>query len=346
MAVTLPDVRYLTPSDVYHYSIDNEMSESLADRDDVLAEAIDELAAMSGLGALLSISKGGTSATSAADARSNLGAAASGANSDITSLSGLTTPLSLSQGGVGANTAAQARTNLGAAAAGDNGDITSIIGLTTPLSLSQGGVGADTAEEARANLGAATAGDNEDITSLSGLTTPLSVEQGGTGSNSPGSSGNVLVSDGTGFESKNPFSIGVPPGAVMYFANTEIPVGWLPAEGGTYSRTTYANLYQAIGVTYGAGDGSTTFRVPDLRGEFIRGWDNGRGVDVGRGMGSSQADMLKAHTHTVQGTPLTINGPHPDYTYSTNWNGTNTSGSTGGTETRPRNIAMRAFIKY
>ncbi len=89
----------------------------------------------------VAVANGGTGATDAAGARGNLGAAASGANSDITSLSGLTTALSVAQGGSGATDAASARGNLGAAASGANSDITSLSGLTTPLSGSQGGTG-------------------------------------------------------------------------------------------------------------------------------------------------------------------------------------------------------------
>ena len=49
-----------------------------------------------------------------------------------------------------------------------------------------------------------------------------------------------------------------------------------------FSRTTYANLFNVIGTSFGAGNGSTTFNVPDLRGYFIRGWDNGKGTDAGK----------------------------------------------------------------
>jgi phage-related tail fiber protein len=63
------------------------------------------------------------------------------------------------------------------------------------------------------------------------------------------------------------------------------------------SRTTYADLFAAIGTTFGVGDGSTTFGIPDLRGEFARGWDDARGVDTGRTFGSAQAEDFKAHTH-------------------------------------------------
>lgn len=129
---------------------------------------------------------GGTGATNAADARSNLGAAKSGANGDITSITGLTTPLSINQGGTGATTATDARTNLGAASRGVNSDITQITGLTTPLSITQGGTGANTAPQARANLQAAKSGVNGDITSFTALDPgAITVAQGGTGASTP-----------------------------------------------------------------------------------------------------------------------------------------------------------------
>lgn len=90
----------------------------------------------------------------------------------------------------------------------------------------------------------------------------------------------------------------VPAGAVSAFARNTAPDGWLKANGAAVSRTAYAALYSAIGTTFGAGDGSTTFNLPDLRGEFVRGWDDSRGVDSGRAFGSSQADQNKQHSHT------------------------------------------------
>lgn len=90
----------------------------------------------------------------------------------------------------------------------------------------------------------------------------------------------------------------VPPGAVMHFARTTAPSGWLKCNGAAISRTTYDALFAAIGTTFGAGDGFTTFNLPDLRGEFIRGWDDGRGVDGGRAMGSRQAGAIQSHSHT------------------------------------------------
>ena len=89
----------------------------------------------------------------------------------------------------------------------------------------------------------------------------------------------------------------VPSGAVLYFAGRTAPAGWLKANGAAVSRTAYAALFAAIGTTYGAGDGRSTFNLPDLRGEFLRGWDDGRGVDTGRVFGSAQAHALQSHQH-------------------------------------------------
>ena len=80
-----------------------------------------------------------------------------------------------------------------------------------------------------------------------------------------------------------------PSGCVIAFAGAASPVGYLECNGSTVNRTTYANLFTAIGTTYGIGDGSTTFALPDLRGEFVRGWDHGRGIDSGRAIGASQS---------------------------------------------------------
>lgn len=92
--------------------------------------------------------------------------------------------------------------------------------------------------------------------------------------------------------------ISVQPGAIMYYARTAAPGGWLKSNGAAVSRMTYAALFAEIGTTFGAGDGTTTFNLPDLRGEFIRGLDDGRGVDVARALGSAQAGQVGPHTHT------------------------------------------------
>jgi len=134
-------------------------------------------------------------------------------------------------------------------------------------------------------------------------------------------------------------------GTVVPWGGSTAPTGWLECDGSAVSRTTYADLFTAIGTTYGVGDGSTTFNLPDLRGEFIRGWDNGKGTDSGRTLGSFQTDELKSHSHYISGFgngsdlnggPFADGGARPASYSST---------STGGTETRPRNIAMMYCIK-
>lgn len=136
-----------------------------------------------------------------------------------------------------------------------------------------------------------------------------------------------------------------PAGEVAAFARPTVPPGWLHCDGTSVSRTTYARLFSVIGTYYGAGNGSTTFTLPDLRGEFIRGWDAGRGVDIGRNFSTFQADELKQHNHG--GVPLRTNdtdrGVGPDSYFSLD-----TIGSTtffGGAETRPRNVAMLYCIR-
>lgn len=92
-----------------------------------------------------------------------------------------------------------------------------------------------------------------------------------------------------------------PAGTVMYFAGQAAPNGWLKANGAAVSRTVYADLYAAIGTTYGEGDGSTTFNLPDLRGEFVRGFDDGRQVDIGRALGTWQKPTLATlEAHAVR----------------------------------------------
>lgn len=139
-------------------------------------------------------------------------------------------------------------------------------------------------------------------------------------------------------------------GEVAFFARSTPPAGWLKANGAEVSRATYAALFAAIGTTFGAGNGSTTFNLPDLRGEFIRGVDDGRNVDSGRGLGTAQGDAIKTHT---------INVPNSGYEgnvlgswfYAELGNGnnsqrTNTITYNGENETRPRNVALLACIKY
>jgi microcystin-dependent protein len=169
---------------------------------------------------------------------------------------------------------------------------------------------------------------------------------------------------------------------VLHFGSSA-PAGTLKCNGATISRATYAALFAKIGTTFGAGDGSTTFRLPDLRGEFIRCWDDGRGIDAGRAFGSAQAEEIKSHTHGLTGSTGAA-GSHNHIQGHSIWSGwgtkygsagapftsrgdgvtagdanpltstvadhshtlSGTATATGGAETRPRNIALLACIIY
>ncbi|TKD40703.1 phage tail protein [Azotobacter chroococcum] len=187
------------------------------------------------------------------------------------------------------------------------------------------------------------------------------------------------------------------PGDIYHTAAaTPGPFG-LKANGAAVSRTVYAALFARIGTRFGSGDGFTTFTLPDLRGEFVRGWDDGRGVDGGRELGSAQGGATQSHTHSGSVTTAgkhthtgktTNNGRHShsvtfkrdrspvdpgnavlgdeDYygekTHTTTENGDHfhglsiaeagehshglTIGTTGGSETRPRNVALLACIAF
>lgn len=88
-------------------------------------------------------------------------------------------------------------------------------------------------------------------------------------------------------------------GMVAAFAMSWAPAGWLKCNGAAVSRTTYARLFSWLGTLYGAGDGSTTFNLPDMRGLFPRAWDDGRGMDPGRALGVYQDISLQSHAHAA-----------------------------------------------
>lgn len=144
-----------------------------------------------------------------------------------------------------------------------------------------------------------------------------------------------------------------PAGSVQSFAMVTPPSGWLKANGALISRTTYSTLFSAIGTTFGGGDGSTTFALPDLRGEFIRNWDDARGVDAGRVFGSSQSQAYQAHNHNTSPFLGTINFSRAQWAAdglafltSEAGGGPGYVTTEGGAETRPRNLALLACIKY
>jgi microcystin-dependent protein len=155
------------------------------------------------------------------------------------------------------------------------------------------------------------------------------------------------------------------PGNLKWWPTSTCPEGRFECDGTAKSRTTYAELYAAIGTLYGAGDGSTTFNLPDLRGEFLRGYDNGRGVDAARVFASAQAGAVEDHTHFIASDEpsstaadnISSIAKTKATTQSSDYNlckGTVeatlglTSGSSGSVaaETRPRNIAMLPTIKF
>lgn len=156
---------------------------------------------------------------------------------------------------------------------------------------------------------------------------------------------------------------GIPAGALMDFAMPSAPTGWLACDGSAVSRTTYADLFAAIGTYWGIGDGSTTFNLPP-DGYFRRGWKSGGTVDPARAFASIQADAFKSHTHTLTdpghthavGNTGNLTSPGVANTYfyasavnslvKTSKESTGiTIASTGSTETRPKNIAVLTCIK-
>lgn len=145
----------------------------------------------------------------------------------------------------------------------------------------------------------------------------------------------------------------VPAGAIAWFPANNIPEGFLKANGANVSRTTYAALFAVLGTAYGAGDGSTTFTLPDYRGEFFRGWDNGRGVDSGRSINTSQGQEIASHNHRIRLGSVENGGGRDCGCYpqidNSNYCGACGEGCvswSGGNETRPKNYAMLAIIKY
>lgn len=148
------------------------------------------------------------------------------------------------------------------------------------------------------------------------------------------STGKVNVASGGG---------SVPTGAIMMFPSLTIPSGWLSCNGQELDNTVIANLnlFGLIGYTYG-GTGNK-FNVPDLRGLFVRGLDDNKGIDPGRTLGTVQQDELKSHTHLIQafanGSGTGSTGPFVEGAYN------RATSATGGTETRPKNLALVYCIK-
>ena len=163
----------------------------------------------------------------------------------------------------------------------------------------------------------------------------------------------------------------VPTGTVIMFSTSALPAGYLKCDGSAVSRTVYAKLFAVLGTLYGAGNGSTTFHLPDLRGEFPRFWDDARGIDPSRACGSWQSGSPVVHDDSggIEGFNIVSPG---DSSYvqwseiSDRWVGNyplvmyTSSVTSGGTAlqyvsassigfvnmSRPRNVALFGVIKY
>jgi microcystin-dependent protein len=160
------------------------------------------------------------------------------------------------------------------------------------------------------------------------------------------------------YDYQSPFyDFNTPPATVIWQASQDMPIGgYLYCNGQAVSRDEYRQLFRKIGTAYGVGDGSTTFNLPDMRGYFMRGFDDGRGIDSGRVFGSTQADDIKNHNHLCTGIQATgATAGNNTFALVDNSTGTPGSDSTQSygnnlnlstTETRPKNIALKAWIKY
>lgn len=170
-------------------------------------------------------------------------------------------------------------------------------------------------------------------------------------------------------------------GSVLIWLTGTNPEGYLECDGAAVSRTTYASLFSVIGTSFGVGDGSTTFNLPDFRGEFLRGWDHGAsndpdaasrsdsgdGTTVGDNIGTKQDGAIQAHkhsgstntagnhSHSSHGHNGASKGGNSGYVGMVSSGNTGSAGNhshslrinnTGGAETRPRNISVMYIIKY
>jgi microcystin-dependent protein len=159
-----------------------------------------------------------------------------------------------------------------------------------------------------------------------------------------------------------------PTGSVVAYVGATAPTGWLLCNGQSVLSSSYPNLSAVIyvgdaynsntSILYGykstdsggvtRSTAGTYIKVPDLRGEFIRGFDSSRGVDSGRAWATAQADAFKSHNHGIDyGTTTGGAGFLGVAGYIDNAGTNNTViNSAGGDETRPRNITMNYIIKY
>ncbi|MGT6543886.1 phage tail protein [Escherichia coli] len=149
-----------------------------------------------------------------------------------------------------------------------------------------------------------------------------------------------IKSDGTVQTALENLSLGegsaLPVGVPVPWPSVTPPTGWLKCNGAAFSAEEYPELAKVY----------PTNKLPDLRGEFIRGWDDGRGIDSGRTLLSAQDGSIEAHGHDYNAAIYTSSGP--------SWANTTDAGhraysgftsSYGGSETRPRNIAFNYIVR-
>jgi len=153
----------------------------------------------------------------------------------------------------------------------------------------------------------------------------------------------------------------VPVGTIIAYSAEVPPAGYLECDGRELLRADYPGLFAVVGTTFGKGDGVSTFRIPQLRGLFMRGWDHGNGFDPDRAsrvamfsggasgdhVGSFQDFQVQAHSHIVFSSSFNAFGIFQGIV-GANASGSllNVSSSSGGNETRPRNMSMLYAIKY
>lgn len=151
----------------------------------------------------------------------------------------------------------------------------------------------------------------------------------------------------------------VPTGMVVPFAGSSAPTDWLLCNGAAISRTTYSDLFGICSTTYGVGNGTTTFNIPDLRGYFVRGKDTSGTVDPDvRDLGSTQTDAFQGHKHSVTQNAQKHDeegaeageSSLSDYSSASISIGSPTTDGVNGTprtesETRPVNMALNYIIK-
>lgn len=154
-----------------------------------------------------------------------------------------------------------------------------------------------------------------------------------------------------------------PPGTIVAFGGNSLPNGWLWCDGTMYNRNDKADLFSAIGTSFGYGD-SSNFAAPDFRGRFLRGKDAGVGRDddratreamqsggaTGDAVGSVQNDSFKRHKHTVPsdsaGGNVDQNSLYGSAGSDEGYSSTPGTGEEGGSETRPENANVNYIIKY